>query len=54
MHSYKYNKEETNRLEGLKILKLQQDKRRQRAQENKKIRQQIAELAQQINRTKEQ
>jgi hypothetical protein len=45
--------QETNRLEGLKILKLQQDERRQRAQENEKIRQQIADLTQQINRQRD-
>jgi hypothetical protein len=46
--------QDTNKFESLKILKLQQDKRKQRAQENKKIRQQIADLTLQINRTKEQ
>jgi hypothetical protein len=45
---------EANGLEGLRILKLQQDERRQKAQENEKVRQEIETLKQQINKAKEQ
>jgi hypothetical protein len=46
--------QEANRLEGLRILKLQQNERRQKAQENKRVRQEIETLKQQINKAKEQ
>jgi hypothetical protein len=46
--------QEANRLEGLRILKLQRDERIQREQENERIRQQIEDLTRQINRAKEQ
>jgi hypothetical protein len=45
---------EANRLEGFRILKLQQDERRQKALENERVRQEIKTLKQQINKAKEQ
>jgi hypothetical protein len=45
---------EANRLKGLRILKLQQDERRQKTQENERVRQEIETIKQQINKAKEQ